>query len=291
MSLSISGEVCADTRFPYPFRILFSGSSQSGKTHVAGKLCENFHLFENEPRRIIYYYPKYLKEKPVDWDENDRISVPIQFAVGLPTQDDIDALDSHTLLILDDLFDRAANSECIDHLFRVTSGKRNLSVMIMTQNSYSKGKYSRDIGNSCNMQVLHRNCLDASINLRRCRAVGLAEAYKAAEENSKFEKYPFFVINLSPKAHRSNFRLFTDIFSEYPKCFSVSGMKSYIISENDFRRFFEIKEKYNSKQPTFHATVKKLKKKSADQVNKRKRYQSSSDESSDDSTTSSESDY
>jgi hypothetical protein len=68
----------------------------------------------------------------------------------IPTQDDIDELENDTLLVLDDLYDKAVNSECIDHLFRVTSGKRNLSVMIMTQNSYAQGRYARDIRNSCN---------------------------------------------------------------------------------------------------------------------------------------------
>ena len=256
MSFSICGDTCDDYKLPYPFRSIFAGSSQSGKTHVAGRLCENFHLFEGKPKRIIYYYPRYLREKPVNWDTSLNIQIPLQFTTDIPTQDDIDELENDTLLVLDDLYDKAVNSECIDHLFRVTSGKRNLSVMIMTQNSYAQGRYARDIRNSCNMQVLLRNCLDTSINLRVCRALGLEKAYKAAEEETRFEKYPYFLINQSPKAHRSNFRLFTDIFAENPICWSVNGMKSYIISENDFRRYMEIKEKYSTKLKTFSATIK-----------------------------------
>lgn len=256
MSLSISGDISDDHRLPYPFRSIFSGSSQSGKTFIAGLLCENFHLFEKTPKQIVYYYPRFLKEKPIAWDQSDKLKIPIHFGLGLPNQDDIDDLDDHTLIVLDDLYDKAVNSEAIDHLFRVTSGKRNLSVMIMTQNSYSQGRYARDIRNSCNMQVLLRNCLDTTINLRVCRSVGLTEAYKSAEEDSKYDKYPYFLINLSPKAHRSNYRMFTDLLSKFPICWSVSGMKCYIISENDFRRFFEVHEKYTTKLPTFTATIK-----------------------------------
>ena len=287
MSLSISGEISDDNRLPYPFRAIFSGSSQSGKTFLAGQLCKNFHLFEKSPKQIVYYYPRFLKEKPVSWDESDCLKIPIHFGIGLPSQDDIDSLDNNTLIILDDLYDKAVNSEAIDHLFRVTSGKRDLSIMMMTQNCFSQGRYARDIKNSCNMQVLLRNCLDTSINLRVCRHLGLAKAYKLAEEDSKYDDYPYFIINLSPKAHRSNFRMFTDILAPYPVCWSVSGMKSYIVSENDFRRFFEIHEKYTKKVPTFTATVKSdnnIKKQVKLEIKKRKRQLSSTDEATSESS-------
>ena len=136
-----------------------------------------------------------MKEKPISWDQSEKIQIPIHFGIGLPTQDELDNLDDDTLIILDDLYEKAVKSEAIDHLFRVTSGKRNLSVMMMTQNCYSQGRYARDIKNSCNMQVLLRNCLDTTINLRVFRHLGLAKAYQSAEENSKHDDYPYFLIN------------------------------------------------------------------------------------------------
>nr|AAT47862.1 hypothetical protein 008-21 [Oikopleura dioica] len=230
------------------------GSSGVGKTFFAGKLVENFDLFEKSPTSIVYCYPKFLKEKPVKWDKTCKI--PLRFSVGLPTQTDIDDLEDHTCLILDDLYDQALKSDAIDHLFRVTSGKRKISVMIMTQNAFSQGRYGRDIRNSCNLQVLLRNCCDTMINIRASRALGLGEAYKAAEVGTSHEKYPYIFINQSPKAYGSNYRVFTNLFSRYKVCWSVAGMKAFVINETDFARFLEIEEKYSSKTSNFSASVK-----------------------------------
>lgn len=295
MSLSIFGEVINDDKLPYPFRMLLSGSSGVGKTYFAGQLVENFDLFEKSPRSITYCYPKFLREKPVNWDKTCKI--PLRFSVGLPTQTDIDDFEDHTCVILDDLYDQALKSDAIDHLFRVTSGKRNISVMIMTQNAFSQGRYGRDIRNSCNLQVLLRNCCDTMINIRASRALGLGEAFKAAEEGTSHEKYPYIFINQSPKAYGSNYRVYTDLFNRFKVCWSVSGMKAYVISESDFRRFFEIQEKYSSKSPAFSAIQKdekqiqkdekRVQKQESTKVEektkprtKRKRLESSSSESS-----------
>jgi hypothetical protein len=254
MNLTLYGEIIKDVKLPYPFRLLLSGSSGVGKTFFAGKLVENFDLFESKPKSIVYCYPKFLKEKPVKWDKT--VDVPLRFSIGLPNQTDIDDLEDHTCLVLDDLYDQALKSDAIDHLFRVTSGKRNISVMIMTQNAFSQGRFGRDIRNSCNLQALLRNCCDTMINIRASRALGLGEAYKAAEEGTSHEKYPYIFINQSPKAYGSNYRVFTDLFSRYKVCWSVTGMKAFVINETDFSRFLEIEEKYSSKTSNFSACVK-----------------------------------
>ena len=57
---------------------------------------------------------------------------------------------ANSLVIIDDQADVAVKSDLISQLFKVISGKKNLSVILVTQNYFLQGKHSRDIRNSCN---------------------------------------------------------------------------------------------------------------------------------------------
>ena len=132
MSRVITGETIPDMKFAYPFRILLSGSSGAGKTYIAKQILINRHLFQKKTKRVVYFYPCYLDQKPVNWDED--LGIPITYRVGIPSQDDIDVMLPHTTIVLDDTYDEAIQSTAIDHLFRVNSGKKFLNVLIMISN-------------------------------------------------------------------------------------------------------------------------------------------------------------
>ena len=168
------------------------------------------------------------------------MDVPVSYQVGLPTKEDLVKLQKRTCVVLDDSYDEAINSKCIDHLFRVISGKRKISVIIMTQNNFSKGRYGRDIRNSCNFAVLFRNCCDTSINENIARMAGLTKAYNAASLANENVKYPYMFIDQSQQGQLSNYRLYTNIYSANKVVWSVDGMKGYVVAAQDFESIFDV---------------------------------------------------
>ena len=223
--------------------MILSGSSGVGKTHFAARLLKENHLFEHSVKYIYYFHPCYLDEAPVNWHET--MDVPVAYQTGLPTLEHLMNIPSYSVVVLDDLMDKCNDSEVIDQLFRVISGKRNLSVMIMTQNYFAPGKFGRNIRNSCNFAVLFRNCCDATINRRAVRAMGLTKPFLLAEQHCAEIEYPYVLIDQTQKGQVSGYQIYTDIFDRYKKCYSNAGMPSYIIPEKDFLSVFKILQSKN----------------------------------------------
>lgn len=228
--------------FVTPFRMILSGSSGSGKTEFAGRLLKH-NIFETRIEFVYYYFPCYLDDAPVDWHET--MSVPVSYQTGLPTLEQLTSMPPNSVVILDDLMDECVTNGTIDHLFRVISGKRKISVMIMTQNYFTHGRYSRNIRNSCNFTVLLRNYCDATINNRAARAMKLTKPVTIAEQCNSNKEYPYIFIDQTQKGQVSGYQIYTDIFSHYKKCFSNAGMPSYIIPEKDFTAVFKILQRTN----------------------------------------------
>ena len=228
--------------FISPFRMILSGSSGAGKTHFAGDLIRA-NLFEDQIEYVYYFHPCYLDEPPVDW--HDSLNIPVSYQTGLPTVEQLTSMPANSLVVLDDLMDKCVGSEVIDHLFRVISGKRKISVMIMTQNYFVNGRFSRNIRNSCNYSVLMRNCCDATINTRAARAMNLTKPVAQAEQNNADKEYPYIFIDQTQKGQVSGYQIYTDIFGDFQKCYSNAGMPSYIIPEKDFLAIFEIIQQKN----------------------------------------------
>jgi len=243
MPLTTNAVKKENDKFCFPFRIILSGSSGAGKTHFAGNLLKAADLFQNEVEYIYYYHPCYLDEPPVNWHET--MDIPVSYQTGIPSLEQLMSIPQNSVIILDDLMDKCNESEAIDQLFRVISGKRKIAVMIMTQNYFAQGKYGRNIRNSCNYSVLLRNCCDATINRRAVRAMGLTKAYTIAEQSCVEMEYPYVFVDQTQKGQVSGYQIYTDIFDRYKKCFSNTGMPSYIIPEKDFLSVFKILQSKN----------------------------------------------
>ena len=242
MPLTTNAVKKEETQFISPFRIILSGSSGAGKTYFAGKLLES-NLFNSNFEYIYYFHPCYLDEAPVNWHET--MPIPVSYQTGLPSLEQLMSMPPKSVIVLDDLMDKCNESEVIDQLFRVISGKRRLSVMIMTQNYFAQGKYGRNIRNSCNYSVLLRNCCDATINRRAARAMGLTKPFALAERDNAKEEYPYIFLDQSQRGQVSGYQTYTNIFDRYMKCYSNTGMPSYIIPEKDFLNVFKILQAKN----------------------------------------------
>jgi hypothetical protein len=243
MPLTTNGVKVENEKLAMPFRMILSGSSGAGKTHFAGELLKNSNLFDGKIDFIYYFHPCYLEEAPVDWHES--MKVPVSYQTGLPTMELLTSMPPNSVIVLDDLMKKCNESETIDQLFRVLSGKRKLSVMLMTQNYFGQGHFARNIRNSCNYSVLMRNCCDATINRRAVKAMGLTKAFNLAELECKEKEYPYIFIDQSTKGQVTGYQIYTNIFDHYRKCYSNTGMPSYIIPEKDFLSVFTILQTKN----------------------------------------------
>ena len=227
-------------KFSLPMRAIFSGSSQSGKTYMIGEMLKNqSEIFTSEFDFVKYYYPTFLDEAPVDY--HDFIETPISYTAGFPTKSDVLGFPKNTLMIIDDQSDVAVKSDLVSQIFKVISGKKNLSIILVSQNYFMQGKHSREIRNSCNYVGLFRNCCDDHLNSRVATAFGLKAAYAAAEKDLYHcQIYPFIFIDQTQRGQISSYRLFTKIIGKVKEAYSKTGMKGYILSEEDFNAAFKI---------------------------------------------------
>ena len=115
----------------------------------------------------------------------------MEFCEGLIDIKKFDAT-KNNLLIIDDLMEQCKDNNEILNLFTVDSHHRNISVFLVSQNIYTKGKFTRDINlNSSNM-ILFKNPRDSvqiSILARQMfpnRSKAFMEAFMDAVENYRY---------------------------------------------------------------------------------------------------------
>jgi hypothetical protein len=73
---------------------------------------------------------------------------------------DIINIQNNNLIVLDDLMSECINSEEIMNLFTVGSHQKNIGVFFLTQNIFSKGKFSIDISLNSNYMIIFKNPRD-----------------------------------------------------------------------------------------------------------------------------------
>ena len=221
-----------EIKFEFPFRMFLSGTSQSGKTTFAGKVLSK-ELFKEEIKSVVYYHPDYLETAPVDWHNELKMSVSYQ--TGLPSMEDLCRLEEGSCVVIDDLYEECVNSKSIDYLFRVLSGKKRISVMIMSQRYFAQGRYGMNIRNNVNYTVLLRN-VDSRINKKIATLLNVQKQFQSITFATK--EYPYVLIDNSPQALRSGYRVYEDIFGKHQIVYSESGMRGYVITEKEFHKFF-----------------------------------------------------
>ena len=143
-------------KFEHPFTCLVSGPTGSGKTWLISKILQNSLFMINPiPKRIVYCYTRFQPK----FDELKAKIPSIEFNEGLPDIDNFDQ-DSENLVILDDLMHLCEKDPSILNLVTVDSHHKNISVFCLTQNLFSKGKYSRTISLNSQYLILLNNPRD-----------------------------------------------------------------------------------------------------------------------------------
>jgi len=142
--------------FKHPFSYLIVGPTNAGKSVLLEKILINKEkIMDKKFDRIVFCYKAYQKSYEVLKDLN----TPIKFIDGLPNVSEFNS-DENNLLILDDLMNECAESEEISKFFRVYSHHMNISIFILNQNIFPKGKCQRDISLNVSYMIVFNNPRD-----------------------------------------------------------------------------------------------------------------------------------
>ena len=221
--------------FEYPFRMIISGSSQCGKTTFAERLLKE-NIFKQEPKLILYCHPDLLEGEPVNWEET--LDIPISYKKGLPTLKELSELQHDTCVVLDDLYEECITSRAVDQLFRVISGKKNISVIAMTQRYFAQGRFGMNIRNNCNYTVLMRNA-DERINKKLGNLFNCKENMTIALKEFQNQEFPYIMISSTRNSLVTGCRIYTKIFGRSKYVIMNSTMIA-LLPKDDFKKHFKI---------------------------------------------------
>lgn len=153
-------EVNFDPRLCVPFSCMIVGPSGCGKTFFVKRLLENCeHVMDSVPDNIVWIYTSF---QPM-YDELKKMNKNIKFVEGLPDSFEDENLfppDQTHLIILDDVIFQASDHPEVVKIFTQYRHHRNMSVMMLTQNVFHQGKYSRTISLNSNYLILFKNPRD-----------------------------------------------------------------------------------------------------------------------------------
>lgn len=153
-------ETVFNSKLILPFSCLLVGPSGCGKTYFVKKVleqCEN--VLDSTPDNITWVYTSH---QPM-YDELMKTVKNIKFVKGLPDSFEDESLfppDQSHLVILDDVIFEASNHPEVVKIFTQYRHHKNMSVMMLTQNLFQQGKYSRAISLNSNYLILFKNPRD-----------------------------------------------------------------------------------------------------------------------------------
>lgn len=169
-----------------------------------------FRFFLYTHIQCVRWYYSDVKSLP------DRQTIPsnvdIQFIHQLPIEF-LNETNEPMLVVIDDLMDEAMNSLAVSQLFTKGVHHQNISAILLTQNIYNPGKYSRNISLNSSFYVLFRNLRDMQqINRFFQQMCGnnsrtLQDVYKDATSRP----HGYLFIDLSQSGH-TLLRLRTNVF-------------------------------------------------------------------------------
>lgn len=167
-------------------------------------------MYRDPPIHTLYCYGIY---QPL-FDEMERVLPEFTTKQGLPTLEEIEAYTKdrqHKLIVIDDLMHKVVQHKDMELLFTQGTHHRCVSVILITQNLFPRGKHARTIALNTWYQVLMKNLRDVSQvsilgrQLYPGKAKGFMDAYQDALTHS------YFIVDMSPHSD-DRYRLRTRIF-------------------------------------------------------------------------------
>lgn len=141
-------------KFKGNVRLMFYGSSGTGKSCLCAELIEKRALmFENEPKRILWYC-KHIESVP------KTIKSQVEVITEYPNLESFEnPTRVHKLIVLDDLQEFISQSTVVSEAFR-SSRHINISIIILVHNLFSGKKETRNISLNCSGIFIMKSCRD-----------------------------------------------------------------------------------------------------------------------------------
>ena len=148
-------------QFKHPAMIMVVGPTQSGKSYFVEQLLKSNSIkYPSRKAKHVQWF--YTQWQPLYDRLQATLGKGITFIQGLPeVNDNLENINDQVqnLWVLDDLMDEAVNSSVISQLF-TRSRHRNLSVILLLQNMFRKGKFNTNISSNSQYMVLFRSPSD-----------------------------------------------------------------------------------------------------------------------------------
>ena len=193
-------EVDFDPRWKTPFSCLIVGPSGSGKTYFVKSVLENCeHVMNTVPENIVWIYTSF---QPM-YSELQKMNKKIKFVEGLPDSfEDAKLFPPHQshLVILDDVIFQASDHPEVVKIFTQYRHHKNMSVMMLTQNVFHKGKYSRTISLNSNYLTLFKNPRDKlQMNILAQQVFPSQKTFfMESFEDATIDPHGYLVLDLTP---------------------------------------------------------------------------------------------
>ena len=193
--------------------ICLSGQTGSGKTQWVYRLLKNVdNMYSGEPPvQILYSYGIYQHL----FDEMERTIPKFICKQGLPTVEELNDFTRdrrHKLIVIEDLMHELVQNKEMELLFTQGTHHRCVSVIMITQNLYPRGKHARTIALNTwyNVLMKNRNVSQACI-LGRQLCPGKVKGFIKAYEDALSASHGYLILDTSPKGD-DRYRLRTRIF-------------------------------------------------------------------------------
>lgn len=158
--MSGAEEVLFEPRFITPFSCMVVGPSGCGKTYFVKSVLENAKtVLDKVPENVVWIYTSF---QPL-YAQMQKTNKNIKFVKGLPDSfenDDLFPPEKTHLIVLDDVILEASDHPEVVKIFTQYRHHRNMSVFLLTQNVFQRGKHSRTISLNSNYLVLFKNPRD-----------------------------------------------------------------------------------------------------------------------------------
>jgi DNA polymerase III delta prime subunit len=154
-----------DVRFKNPSTFILAGPSQSGKTTFVLNLLRQIGSFFTTPecqKNIIYYYKEWQELFDLIQAEN----IIHQWVNEVPSAEDFKARtflhknSGGSVVVIDDFAQELGPD--VQNIFSVLAHHLNTTVILLTQNIFSKNRVFRDISLNATYIVIFKNPRDAS---------------------------------------------------------------------------------------------------------------------------------
>jgi DNA replication protein DnaC len=212
---TVQGRVIKDFKFHHPASIMISGSTGTGKTHMTENLIKK-NMFTKKIKNIFYYGAH--GNCTLEWDQELPQEVQVRLLEGLPTTKDLLTLPKRSLVIIDDQFSEAIESEAVARAFKVDRRNQKFSLVLITQNVFEKGKHAKTIRNNTEVFILFKNYGDREQNKRLAKQLGLKRRYETCLKDftrTPDDKHSYCILNAQLNCPDDDLRCVTGIFCEF----------------------------------------------------------------------------